>query len=197
MLFLAVLLLAWINATTDAHARLNQEQERALRAGQVLATATPAPGGSAGRVSAIIDIPVLPKLLWNVMVDCQRAPKYLASLQSCTVLERAKDGSWDLREHRIKWLWILPEVKSVFRSQYTHPKSIRFNRTSGTFRKLMGRWDLQPLPNGRGTRLYYQATIDPGLPLLPGGVVRSAILKDLPKTLKALRAEAVAARSNP
>lgn len=161
-----------------------------LERGEVLASADPDPEGAAGRVEAAIIIAVPPPALWAVMTDCSRASSFIRGLESCRVLERAADGSWDIREHVVKAHWMVPRSRSVFRSTYMHPKSIRFSRHSGDLRALEGEWRLEPLDQGRATRLLYRARVDPGLPV-PGAVVRSLIEGDLPRMLGALRSEAV------
>jgi len=161
-----------------------------LELGEVLALAEPDPEGAAGRVEAAIKIPVPPQALWAVMTDCSRASTFIRGLESCRVLERGADGSWDIREHVVKAHWMVPRSRSVFRSSYVQPKSIRFSRHSGDLRALEGEWRLEPLDQGRATRLLYRARVDPGLPV-PGAVVRSLIEGDLPRMLGALRSEAV------
>ena len=93
-----------------------------------------------------------------------------------------------MREHVVQWIWPLPPVRSVFRSNYTPFQQIAFQLVEGDLEYLKGAWTLEPLRQGGATRLSYRARITPGWPV-PGALVRSAIEADVPKTLIALRRE--------
>lgn len=146
-------------------------------------------GEADGRIEAQVDIVATPAKVWSIMLDCARAQKFLTALKSCKVLESAPDGSTDIREHRSRWLALLPETVSVFRSVYIKEREIDFERVSGDFRFLKGSWRLQPLDGGRATRVSYDARIGAGVPL-PGFMIRAALEEDVPRFLSAFRDEA-------
>jgi ribosome-associated toxin RatA of RatAB toxin-antitoxin module len=170
--------------------QLSAADEAALASGQVIVDVAPDPQGAAGQVDAVIDIPASAGQLWKVMLDCDRAPRFLAGLQSCTVLKESADKKWDIREHRVQWSSLFPVVRSVFRSDYEPMHEIRFSRVEGDLELLEGSWRLEPLKGKAVTRLYYHARVDPGI-RLPNIIVRSVIENDMPKTLKALRKEVI------
>jgi uncharacterized membrane protein len=172
---------------------LSAADEAALASGEVIVDVAPDPQGAAGQVDAVIDIPAPADQLWRVMLDCARAPHYLAGLRSCTVLKESADKKWDVREHKVQWSSFFPVVRSVFRSDYDPVHEIRFSRVEGDLKQLEGTWRLEPLKGKAVTRLYYHARIDPGL-LLPSAIIRSVIENDVPKTLKALRQEVTGGR---
>ena len=122
------------------------------------------------------------------MLDCERARRFFAGLEVCRVLQESPDKSWDIREHQVRWLWFLPMVRSVFRSDYVPVREINFRRVEGDLKQLEGQWRLEPIKNGTSTRLHYTARVDPGFPV-PNSVVRASLESDIPKTLKALREE--------
>ena len=186
----AIMLSMAAGAHADVRKGLTANQLAKLSAGKVLVYATVGPKSSAGIVRAVIDIPVSAKVLWRVMLDCRRARKYLAGLQGCRVIDRAKNGTWDIRELRVRWVWYLPEIRSLIRSEYVDYRAIRFERAGGDLNDFKGSWSLHPIANGSSTRLFYQAKIDTGF-VFSGTLVRSAMLSDVPMTLKALRREAV------
>lgn len=175
--------LVWAQTIRDA------DISRRLAAGDIVIEVTALAEGTGGRVTAIIDIPASQRRLWDVMLDCRRSLRIVESMKSCKVTSADPGGSWDVREHVVQWLWPLPTVRSVFRSEYVPFERIGFRRSDGDLKMLQGAWHLEPLPAGRGTRLHYDATIDPGVPL-PGFLVRDAIKADARKTLAALRREA-------
>lgn len=146
--------------------------------------------GAGGRVIAAIDIPVEPRSVWGVMLDCERAPHYVPGLQSCAILDRAEDGLADLREHRIRWTGLLPELTLRFRSEYEPERRIRVMRVGGDLRAMQGEWVLEPRDGDRVTRLHYDFHIAPRVPM-PAGLVRAAMLRDAPDVLEAVRTEAL------
>jgi hypothetical protein len=187
------LLIATCVGSATSQPALSAADAATLKEGRVVIEVSADPDGAAGRVRAIIDIPVTPKVLWATMLDCSRAPRFIAGLESCKVLSQDPAGAWDVREHRVRWISMLPQVRSEFRSEYVTEQRISFRRTGGDLKALEGQWLLSPQNGGRSTRLFYTARVDPGVSL-PNMLVRAAIESDVPKTLEALRNEAVARR---
>ena len=146
--------------------------------------------GPGGRLVAAIDIPTPARVVWKVLLDCERAPAYVTGLMQCRILETARDGRSDTREHRLTWLSILPTVSLRFRSDYVDEREIRVTRMSGDLAAMSGVWRLEPRENGQMTRLHYDFTLVPNT-LLPSGLVRSGLLRDTPKVLKSVRSEAI------
>ena len=146
-------------------------------------------GGAAGRVSAGIDIPAPPSVVWRVMLDCPRAPRFVPKLKSCRVVEGDAAAGSDVREHRLAGP--LGTVRNVFRSTYTPERRIVTARVAGDLRTAEGEWRLQPIDGGRGTRVSYDSRMALNAPL-PGGMVRQAMRRDTPAVLRALRREATA-----
>lgn len=145
-------------------------------------------GDADGHITAKLEIAAPPQRVWNIMLDCDKAPKFLSALKSCKVLETSADGLSDIREHRSQWLAVLPETVSVFRSRYAPAREIKFERISGDFKVLNGHWRLEPLNGGRATRLSYEVNVGVDMPV-PGFLVRSALEQDVPQFLSAFREE--------
>ena len=163
-----------------------------LKAGDTVTKFTADPAQSAaGLLEAVIDIPAPREAVWKVLVDCDGSTKVFSGLKTCKVLKTEPGGKVDIREHVISWSSLLPNVRSVFRSQYDPPNSITFNRTEGDLKELKGEWRLEALPDGVTTRLHYAARIVVGIPV-PSPLVRVALENDMPKSLKAIRKTATA-----
>ena len=160
-----------------------------LRAGDPIVHISDDPSGEAdGRIEAAIDIAAPPARVYAVLFDCVRALKFVPGLKVCKVLETSTDGKSDVREHHSKWLSILPETVSIFRSDYVKDREIRFERVRGDLRFLKGSWRLEPMQGGRQTRALYDARVGITAPV-PGFMIRGALEQDVPKVLRALRAE--------
>lgn len=172
-----------------AEVRIDADAARQLRTGEVILEIAPDESGEAdGHIMAVIDIAAPPPIVFAVMVDCARAMKFVDQLTMCKVLETSADGSYDIREHHSRWLAIMPEMVSVFRSDYVPDREIRFSRVSGDLKFLQGSWQLQPMANGRATRLFYDARVGVDVPV-PAFMIRASLESDVRRLLKALRAE--------
>ena len=173
-----------------ASAELTADDQRQLAAGDAIIRVTPADSPADGNVVAVIDIPVPRVNVWQVLVDCKRAPAVMPNLTGCAVLQTGPGNAWDVREHRVHWISVLPDIRTQFRSDYVRETSIMFKRTSGDMLALEGSWRLEPLNAGSATRLRYDARVGFGA-LIPSFVIRNALSADVPEFLKAIRTESV------
>ncbi len=144
-----------------------------------------------GQVEAVIDIPTSPSAVWSVLTDCIGAPAFLPNLRECSIIEAAPDGSSDVREHRVaSWASFLPDMRSVFRSDYVVERSITFQRTAGDLEHLEGTWSIRPIEGGAATRVTYLARVGFN-PFVPGFLVRRSLASSVPAFLKTIRDEAI------
>lgn len=187
-----MLVLAMAVAPAEATTQWNAADEARLAGGEAVARIVEE-AGPGGRVLAAIDIPAPASVVWRVMLDCARAPLYVPGLQSCTMIERAADGLSDVREHRIRWIALLPTLRLRFRSEYEPERTIRVNRIGGDLAAMQGAWVLEPREDGRATRLHYDFHIAPRTPL-PAGLVRAGMMRDAPGVLEAVRDEVLRVR---
>ncbi len=185
--FVAALLL--VAPHTHATTQWSAPDEARLARGEAVARIVEE-AGPGGRVLAAIDIPAPASVVWRVMLDCERAPLYVPGLQSCAIIERAADGLSDVREHRIRWIALLPSLRLRFRTDYEPERTIRVARISGDLAAMRGVWLLEPREGGRMTRLHYDFHLAPRTPL-PAGLVRAGMMRDAPDVLEAVRDEAL------
>jgi uncharacterized protein YndB with AHSA1/START domain len=154
---------------------------------------TPGPGGGAELVHAVVEIAAPPRAVWAVMTDPVAAPRLVVNMRVSRTIEHDPAGRYDIREQITKG-GLFPGVRTVVRTDYLPPDRIRFHRVDGDLKALDGEWRLIPLDGGARTRLTYDSRLVPPFPA-PGGMVRSALRKDMPQNLANLRdaAEARAA----
>ncbi len=190
----ALIVLSLILTTLSAKSRpLTLEDTARLKRGDVVLNVQASNQKASAIIDAAIVIAAAPQQVWSVMTDCARAVSYLENLKSCRVLKAAKDGSWDVREHRVKPALLLPETRSIFRSDYQAPSKITFRKTGGDLKALMGEWHLRPVSRGQKTELTYHAEISMDLPL-PNFIIHAAIENDVTTALLALRREVTRTR---
>ncbi len=161
-------------------------------AAEPVVTVAPAAADDTVEIKASIDIAAPRAKVWAVMNDCARAMRFIPGLKRCRVLDRDPAGRWDIREHRISWMWFLPDVRSVFRSDYDPPKRLRFRRIGGTLKHSAGEWRLENIDGGSATHVTYDATVSADIPA-PQFMVEAALKRDIAKVLRGLRRECTAA----
>lgn len=144
---------------------------------------------SGGRIEAAVDIPVKAVSLWNLLLDCAGAPKYVPKMSQCRILEASQSASTDLREQRVRFLPGFADLTLRFRSHYLPPHEIRFTKEGGDLAVLDGIWRIEPL-SANSVRLHYQADMALKTPF-PGGLVRGGMRRDTHAILHAVREEAI------
>lgn len=144
--------------------------------------------GGSGLILAAIDIAAPPEVVFKVVTDCDLAPRMVASLKSCRVLERDPAGRWDVREEISKMTFV-PSVRNVFRSDYDPPDSVRFHRVAGDLKVFEGGWRIEP--RGPGSRVIYENRVSAPF-RVPGYLARLALRFEVPQALQALRRESLA-----
>jgi uncharacterized protein YndB with AHSA1/START domain len=162
--------------------------ESRLAAGEVVVeTASEIdPAAPRGRIRAAILIPASPQAIWSVMTDCHQALAFVPGLKLCRRIEGAPDGRWAEIEQEVRYSWLLPEVRYVFRADYDRPHRIDFHRVSGDLKAEEGTWLLTPTADGTGTVVQYEVYLDPGF-WIPKFLVTRSLRKDLPAALSGLR----------
>lgn len=185
-----LLVIAALAATSPVTAamELPPGAQAALDRGRPYAEVKPGADGSSGVIRAAIDIAAPPEVIWSVMTDCDLAPRMVANLKSCRILERDPLGRWDVRE-QISKMTFLPSVRSVFREDFEPPKHLTFHQVGGDLNVLEGEWILTP--HGRTTQVTYEAHVAAPFSV-PGWLARVALRHDVPMALLALRREAMA-----
>jgi hypothetical protein len=182
------ILLAFAVSSPAAALDLGPKAQALLDRGRPYAEVTPGPDGTSGVIRAAIDIAAPIGAVWSVMTDCDLAPKMVANLKSCRILERDPQGRWDIRE-QISRMTLLPSVRSVFREDFEPPNKMTFHRTDGDLDVLEGEWRLTQ--HGERVRVTYEARVAAPFSV-PGWMARLALRHDVPMALLAMRREAIA-----
>jgi hypothetical protein len=93
----------------------------------------------------------------------------------------------------MNYSWYVPKLTYVMRATYDPPSKVSIERISGDLRTLRGSWELKS--DGDYTIAHYMVDLAPGF-WVPNWIVRTALRKDLPKMLRALRSRAEATPSH-
>jgi Polyketide cyclase / dehydrase and lipid transport len=143
-----------------------------------------------GSASATVRIHSPRETVWELITSCPESLRMVPGLEVCDVLETAPDQSWQKIRHVMNYSWYVPKLTYVIRAVYSPPSKVTIEQISGDLRTLRGSWELTS--EGGDTIAHYKVELAPGF-WVPHWVVRSALRKDLPKMLRALRARAEAA----
>lgn len=185
----AILLAAHLFAATPAAAMdLPGRAADPLAHGRPYVDVQPDADGSSGLVRGVIDIAAPVDVVWKVMIDCDLAPRMVANLRSCRIVERDPEGRWDVREY-VSRMTFLPPVRNVFRSDYEPERRIGFHRTGGDLAIFEGEWRVEP--HEGMVRVSYEARIAAPFSV-PGWIARLALRQDVLQALLAFRREAMA-----
>jgi Polyketide cyclase / dehydrase and lipid transport len=151
------------------------------------------PAGQSGSASAIVRIHASREAVWSLITSCPESLRMVPGLEICDVLETAPDQSWQRIRHVMNYSWYVPKLTYVMRATYDPPSKVSIERISGDLRTLRGSWELKS--DGDYTIAHYMVDLAPGF-WVPNWIVRTALRKDLPKMLRALRSRAEATPSH-
>jgi hypothetical protein len=182
------LLLMFLFAACSARpADLAQEL---AQTGDVAVTVSLGPGEQSGTAHGTVRIHASREAVWSLITSCSESIRMVPGLEACEVLETAPDQSWQRIRQVMNYSWLVPRVTYVIRASYDPPTRVAVERMSGDLRTLRGTWELTS--DGADTIARYMVDLTPGF-WVPHWIVLSAMRKDLPKMLRALRSRAEAA----
>jgi carbon monoxide dehydrogenase subunit G len=141
-------------------------------------------------IHASIDIDAPPAVVWAVITDCGRAPKYVPNMESCRVVQRGPRDQWQVREstHNVT---LLPSIHSLSRVEFDKDRRMSFTKAGGDMRIAEGEWRLDPLAKGKATRLRYDAVLALNI-AVPDFMVENIANRDVPALMKNIERESLA-----
>jgi hypothetical protein len=172
---------------------LTPDQINAIRSGEVVIGSKHVDGLPKGNVWAAVWIPGPVEPIWEVMLDCDRAPEFVPGLKSCEVISTGQNS--DVRRHRVDPSFLLPEFEYEFRTEYVPLREIHFKRISGDLRDMEGIWILEADPEFEGIFVRYSVFLDPGF-FVPNWMVRNMMKGNLSEVLESLREQVISLSAN-
>jgi uncharacterized membrane protein len=136
------------------------------------------------RAAMLIDAP--PAVVFESMMRCADAVRYVPHLRRCHISEHGPDASWAMVEQEIDFGWYAPRLRYIFRADFVADRSIAFHQVSGDFKANEGVWEFEPVEDGVRTLLRYRVYIDPP-GYVPNWLARSTFKRELPQMLADLR----------
>ena len=188
LLCFALALLPAATAMAESNWVADPGIQQRLAAGEVVIATSPIdPSHPRGRIRAAVRIRESPERIWSIVTDCRQALSFVPGLRQCRRLDGAADGSWQDVEHVVRYSWLLPTIRYVFRCEFDRPHRIDFRRVSGDLKEEEGTWLLTSTADGSATVVEYEVYLDPGF-FIPQALVTHSLRKDIPAVLTGLRA---------
>jgi hypothetical protein len=168
--------------------------QEAMQSGDIEVSVVLDAAEQSGNARATVRIHARREVVWSLITSCPESVSLVPGLEICQVLETAPDHSWQRIHHVMNYSWYIPKVSYEIRASYDQPSRVSIERVAGDLRTLRGSWELRG--DGDYTVAHYTVDLVPGF-WVPQWLVRSALRRDLPRMLRALRtrAEAVQAGS--
>jgi ribosome-associated toxin RatA of RatAB toxin-antitoxin module len=145
-------------------------------------------GRDAMVIHASINIEAPPSIVWNVVTDCNRAPKYVPNMESCRIVQREPRGV-QIRES-IHNVMLLPRIRSLSRVEFDKDRRMSFTKAGGDMRIAEGEWRLDPLDKGKATRLRYDAVLALNI-AVPDFMIENIANRDVPALMKNIERESL------
>lgn len=133
------------------------------------------------RVSVWVNAPV--QRIWDVIISCRQARRFVAGLRECAVLEET--GACALTRQVVDKGWATPRLDYTFVTRRTPWRRMTFVQVEGNLRFLSGAWTFAPL--GSGWLVTHELELEPRF-AAPGWLVRRNLQRDLPDMLRCIRA---------
>lgn len=131
--------------------------------------------------SVIINAPR--EKIWDTLVDYDKSPEIFTNLSLCRVI--GSDGDVKLVRQLVKPGGPI-KFDYVVDLTETKPSLIKWKRRSGSFREVMGTWELEPVAKTSSTAVVYSIHLDGGV-VLPPWLLASQVKGYLPTVLNALK----------
>ena len=145
--------------------------------------------GRQRQITATINIPHSIENVWSILTDYERLAEFIPSLKKSRQIDHPNNG---IRleqigsESLLKLKFCARVVLDMFES---FPHRLGFEMVEGDFKQFGGEWQLQPLPDNRGTELTYTLQVLPSR-LMPVGMIERRLGQGLQVNLVSIKRRA-------
>jgi len=130
-------------------------------------------------IQASVEIQEDPSVIWEVLTDYDHLAEFIPDMKISRVIARTADGVVVEQKGEMSFLFFTQSIEAQLAVIETPPRRISSRAISGSFKELVGNYDLNPTPDG-GVRLHYIGRMIPDFimpPLFGMLAVRSAAEK--------------------
>ena len=144
-----------------------------------------AEGGKVYRIASNGTVAAAPAVVWRILTDYRQLADYLPNMKSTRVLSRNGDRIIVEQLGAARFLFFRQDIRLVVQVHERPPDRIDISLVDGDMKVYRASWELIPLPGGAGTRLVYNATIEPKFDV-PGIVGVGAVRTDIAEMMRAV-----------
>jgi ribosome-associated toxin RatA of RatAB toxin-antitoxin module len=145
-------------------------------------------GGDDGKIYQIASsgtVAATPAVVWRILTDYNHMADYVPDLKSARVMSRNGDKVIVEQLGVARFLYFSQAIRLVVQVHEQAPNRIDVSLINGDMKVYRASWELSPLAGSAGTRVVYNATIEPKF-YVPGIVGRSLVRKDIAKMMAAV-----------
>jgi len=141
--------------------------------------------GKVYRIKASAEVAAMPAGVWRILTDYQHFPDYLPNLTSVRVVSRNNDTAIVEQLGVARFLFFSRPIRLVVQVHERAPDRIDMSLVEGDMKIYRARWELTPLAGAAGTRVEYNATLEPNF-YMPEAVTISVVRKDVAAMMAAM-----------
>lgn len=135
--------------------------------------------GDSIRTEARVDLAVAPALVWAVLTEYERYPRFISSMRDSRIVSRNLGGLVVEQKGRFSFLFFSQDIEARMLVSEFPPNIIESSVLEGNFKVMNGRYEL--LQVGDNTRISFSGRLIPKFSLPPVfgmSIVRSVLLRN-------------------
>ena len=144
-----------------------------------------ADGGKVYQISSSGTVAATPAVVWKILTDYNRMADYVPDMKSARVIARNGDKVVIEQHGAARLLFFSRDIHLVVQVHEQAPNKIDVSLIDGDMKVYRCSWELSPIAATGGTRVLYNATIEPKF-YVPGVVGASLVRKDIAKMMAAV-----------
>jgi ribosome-associated toxin RatA of RatAB toxin-antitoxin module len=135
-------------------------------------------GGKVYRIASNGTVAAAPSLVWRILTDYEHLTSYLPNLKSTRILSRNGGKLVVEQVGAARYLFFSQTIRLTVQVHERAPDRIDISLIDGDMKVYRASWELSPVPGAAGTRIVYNASIEPKFHV-PGIVGLSVVKKDI------------------
>lgn len=142
-------------------------------------------GGKVYQITSSGAVAATPTVVWRILTDYNHLADYLPNMKSARVVSRNGDRVIVEQLGIARFLYFSRDIRLVVQVHERAPNRIDISMIDGDMKAYRASWELSPLAGAAGTKVVYNATIEPKFGV-PGIVGVSAVRKDIARMMAAV-----------
>lgn len=142
-------------------------------------------GGRVYRIAASGTVAAAPAAVWRTLTDYGRLADFVPDLKSVRVLSRDGDKAIVEQLGTARFLFFSQPIRLVVQVHEQAPNRIDIGLVEGDMKVYHASWELASLAGGAGTKVIYNAAIEPAF-YVPGIVGTRLVRQDIARMMAAL-----------